>query len=419
MSISNSPVKSAICQDEQGQKWIEKQSEVDEFGYLLRHNAADFVDRGLAADLEALRQQGHPPSNNMGGTYPSPPLFLSHGEKQGESISHQKTKIDWLGFTSEAPVEALRMAIAVLWPTATFSRNRGGMPGYPDSQAISVDGVQFGLLGYGATTHQRSFVSLTGTACKTLGDAELQLAHDVLVTLDARIARIDICLDFYKGERTFDHALFAYDRGDFRLSKSPKNPKKKVIGEVDGAGNNLGRTLYVGSRGGEKMARIYEKGLEVFAHLPDDLKAMSEARALVFNLEDKQFADNWVRVEIEFSRQKKERDLPLEMLIKRDEYFAGAYPYCADALGVTDGLRPPSLKSDIDVDFIKMIGNAKRSYGSLVHTMKELGFSDNDVVVYLSSGENNNKLVKSGMLAKIKEGQARILADSPDWDIPF
>lgn len=391
----------------------------DEFGILLKQNANGFVDRKLAASLDGLRQEPYPPSNNMGGNLPSPPLFLPHREKSGGLVAFQKTKIDWLGFTSEAPVEAIRLGLEVLWPNVTFANKLGGIPGFPVAQLIIVDGVQYGLLGYGALTHSRSFVSLPGTGCKTLTNEMLEITYEMLVLLDARLSRLDICLDLYKGERSIDHVLFCYQRGDFRSKKGGSNPCKKDHFGVDGKGNNLGRTVYIGARGGEKMLRAYEKGLEVYAHLPDDLREMSESRALVFNLEDKEFADSWLRLEVEFSRQKKERDLPLEMLVKRDEYFAGAYPYCADALGVGDGLRPVTLKTDLEVDFIKLIGNAKRSYGSLVHTMKELGFTDADVVVYLSSGVNNNKLVKSGMLAKIKSRQAEILAQEPDWDIPF
>lgn len=408
MSITNSHALSAASQ-----------ALDDEFGILLQLNANGFVDRNLAKSLAGLREKADPPSNNMGGNLPSPPPFLPHCEKSGSFVSSQKTKIDWLAYTSLAGIDAVRLGIEVLWPNVVFSKKSGGMPGYPDAQAIMVDEVQFGLLGYGATTHERVFVSLTGTACKTLTNELLEVAYEMLVALGARISRIDICLDFYRGERTFEHALFSYDRGDFKGSKGGVNPRKRVIGEVDGQGRNCGRTLYVGARGGEKMARIYEKGLEVYANLPEDLRLQSEARAMVFNLEDKAFADNWLRVEIEFSRQKKDRDLPLEMIVKRDEFFAGAYPYCADALGLADGLRPVTLKADLEVDLIKMIGHAKRAYGSLVHTLGELGFSDSEVVEYLSTGSNNNKLVKSGVLAEIKRRQAEILALDPDFDIPF
>lgn len=393
-----------------------------EFGIILKQNMNGFVDRALASDLAGLRKEPFPPSNNMGGNLPSPPLFLPRCETSGGFVVKQKTKIDWLGYTSEAPPDAIRMGLQVLWPDVVFSKKQGGMPGYPDCQAILVDGVQYGLFGYGAKTHERSFVSLPGTGCATLTPELIDLAHEMLLTIDARLSRLDICLDFYNGERTFDHALFSYDRGDFKGSKGGVNPRQKLIGEVTGEGKNLGRTMYVGARGGEKMARIYEKGLEVFAHLPGELREMSEARALVFNLEDKAFADSWLRVEIEFTRQKKERDLPLDMLTKRDEYFAGAYPYCADALGVADGLRPLTLKTDLEVDLIKLISNLKRSYGSVVHTMKELQFTDKEVVEHITSGTNNNRLVKSGMLSKIKELQAEILAANPlnpDADIPF
>lgn len=395
-----------------------------EFGILLKHNVNGYVDRKLAADLDGLRQEACPPPNNMGGNLPDTPLFLPRCETSGVFVVKQKTKIDWLGYTTEADIEAIRLGVEVIWPEATFTKSAAGMRGYPTCQAITVGGVQYGLLGYGAKGHNRSHVSLTGVACKTLTPELVEVVEDMLRMLDARLSRLDICLDFYNGERTYDHALFAYDRGDFKSSDGGRNPKKKVLGETDGNGLNLGRTLYVGSRGGEKMARIYEKGLEVYANLPKELREMSDSRALVFNLEDKAIADNWLRIEVEFTRQKKERDLPLEMLTLRDKYFAGAYPYCNDALGffVGDGLRPVTLKTDLEVDLIKMIDNGRRSYGSLVHTMKELLFTDTDIVEYLTSGCLNNKLVKSGMLAHIQRIQAEMLVVNrldPDFDIPF
>lgn len=407
MSISNSPAKSAASQ-----------ALDDEFGILLKHNMNGFVDRALASTLEGLRSEPLPPSNNMGGNYPLPPLFLPRCETAGGFVVKQKTNIDWLGYTSEASIDAIRLGVQVLWPDVIFSRKSGGMPGYPDAQVILVDGVQYGLLGYGAKTHSRAFVSLTGTACKTLTPELISVAQEMLEAVDARLSRLDICLDFYRGEQTFEHAEFAYSTGQF-IGVGGKNPKHRRIGDVSGDGKNLGRTLYVGPRDGEKMARIYEKGLEVYANLPEDLRSASEARAVVFSLEDKQFSDSWLRIEVEFKRQKSGRELPLDMLTKRDEYFAGAYPYCASSLGLADGLRPVSLKKDLDIDLIKLIGNGKRSYGSLVHTLKELQFTDSDVVQCLTSGVLNNKLVKSGMLAKIKHRQAEILSLDPDHDIPF
>lgn len=388
-----------------------------EFGILLKQNANGYVDRDLAKRFAALHGEADPPSNNMGGIPVSPPPFIAHGEKSCDSVVKQKTKIDWLAYTTLAAMDAVEMGLSVLWPTVVFSERSRGVTGYPNSKEVIVDGVQYGLIGYGAE-HERVFVSLPGTGCSTLNDEAIANAHEMLTLLDARISRVDIALDFYNGERTWDHAYWSYMHADgFKPARGAK-PRHRVIQGEDGQGRNLGRTLNIGVRGeSSRFIRIYEKGLEVFANLPKDLRDASDARALVFSLEDQNYADRWLRVEAELTRQK--TDLPLDVLLRRDEYFAGTYPYLADCLGLVDGVRPTNLKSDLQVDLIKLVTNGRRSYGSTIYTLKSLGFTDAEVVYYLSGDKLNQKLVRSGVLAKIKERQAEILAQDPDWDIPF
>jgi phage replication initiation protein len=354
----------------------------------------------------------------MGGNLPEPPPFLPHGEKPADFVATNKTKIDWLAYTSAKSMDAVQLGISVLWPTVVFENRGRGMVGFPESMEVVVDGIVYGLIGFGAK-HERIFVSLTGVGCSTLGNEGIENAYEMLTLLDARLSRVDVALDFYNGERTWDHALWSYLHADgFKPRRGGHRPEHKRVEGQSGDGKNLGRTLYIGIRGeSEKFVRIYEKGLEVFANLPKDLRDASDARALVFSLDDQQYADRWLRIELEFTRQK--RDLPLDMLLKRDEYFAGAYPYCADSLGLADGLRPVSLKDDTEVDLIKLIGHGKRAYGSLIFTLKELGFTDAEVVQYLSGDRPNAKLVRSGMLSKIKTRQAELLAQCPDHDIPF
>lgn len=400
----------------------------DEFEILLRQNANGFVDRDLAERFAALSADAYPPSNNMGGTYPEPPLFFPSCEINGFSVVKNKTKLDWLAFTSGAEVEAIKLLLGVVWPDVVFSRNSHGMPGYPDSLSILVDGVQYGLFGHGAK-HGRNFVSLTGTACKTLTDDLVSVLHEALSLpqMSVTLSRVDLCLDFYKRERTYDHARWSYDRQLFRRPRANQCPELREVGTTK-SGVNLGRTMYVGKRDGHVMARIYEKGLEVFAKLPEELRLMSENREFeilarapgAFETDDFCFqSDDWLRLEVEYKKQGKDLLLPLDMLLRRDEFFAGAYPYFADALGEADGVRPAAVREDFDVDLLALIHHAKRSYGSLVHSLRELGFTDGDIVEYLSSGRNNDKLVKSGLLARVKSGVTEWRAENPDWDIPF
>lgn len=391
-----------------------------EFHIQLKENFAGFVDPKITRQLAEVAS---PPSNNMGGTYPLPPLNISQCGNSTVNLVN-KTKIDWLAFTSLADVPTLQLVLQTIWPEVTFSRNRQGMPGYPDSDSIKVEGVQFGQMGHGAS-HGRNFVSLTGTACKTLTDELVQVFFEALSipAISGQLSRLDLCLDLYKGELSFDHAVWAYEQGQFKRPRASATPEQKKVGTTK-AGENLGRTMYVGKRGGHVMARIYEKGLEVFAKLPEELRAMSECREWELSTPvdggpPVWKADNWLRAEVEYRRQGKDILLPLDMMIRRDEYFAGAYPYCASALGVADGVRPSMLKSDFDLDLLAMIGHAKRSYGSLVHSLKELGFRDSEVVEYITTGRPNEKLVRSGLLARIKAAVSEFERDNPDSDIPF
>lgn len=380
----------------------------------VRH--ADFADSDLLERFAALAAQDNPPSNNMGGTNPFPPLFVPHGEKSGEKLV-QKTKIDWLGFTSPAELENLQALLAVAWPDVMLVNNGRGIPGYPKSYAIEVGTVQYGMLGTGAT-HGRNFVSLTGTACKTLDDDLVEILYQALSLpeLDIRLSRVDICLDIFDGRVTWDHAVRAYKEGRFKRAMARKNPEFRKI-ESGSDYQNFGRTFYVGKRDGEVMARVYEKGLEIFAKLPDELRQQCIEREASLG-EEKFSADDWLRAEVEYKRVDKDRPLPLSMLVDRDRFFAGAYPYFEELLGRVDGLRPIQVKSDLDVDLVKMIHHAKRSYGSLIHSLCGLGFSPDEVVKELSSDRHNNKLIKSGLYSAIRAELDKMNID-PDADIPL
>jgi DNA relaxase NicK len=398
----------------------------DEYQIQLRENANGFVELDTVRQLQRLAKPAHPPSNNMGGTYPLPPPFFSHCEKSGLSVA-QKAKIDWLGFTSHADVESLKLLLDTIWPGVVFSRNAKGMPGYPESCSITLEGVQFGQMGYGAK-HGKNHVSLPGTACKTLTPELIEVFHEALSMPEyaATLNRIDLCFDLYRGELSWDHAKWAYENGAFKRPRAARSPQVRFDGIVkDGA--NMGRTMTVGKRGGFVIARVYEKGLEVFAKLPEELQLLSECRHA--DLEAAQVdqadsvpkfqADTWVRLEAEYRRQDEELMLPLEMMLRRDQYFAGSFPYFGEAIGRADGIRPPILKTEFEVDLLAMIANGKRSYGSLIHSLKSLGFSDADVVEHLSTGRHNDKLVRSGLFSEIRSAVDLFQQMNPDHDIPF
>lgn len=392
-----------------------------EINNLMARNAQGFDERDLSVRLAKLAEIALPPSNNMGGPSPLPPYFLPHSEKNDQLVT-QKTSVDWLAFSTLVPVEGILLGLQIVWPDMMMSTAKGGMKGYPKCKALFVGEVQYGLVGHGAK-HERNSVSLTGTACKTITTNEqYETVRGLLDVLQARLSRVDLCFDFYKGEVTFEYAQFAYAAGEFKHPKANKNPESKVVSAKGSYGENLGRTLYVGPRTGEKFARIYEKGLEVFAKMPEAYREACTERenALLGDAERRTVADDWLRLEVEFKRVDKDRPIPLEIILERDLHFAGAYPFFARALGMGDGKGRSRIKSTAQIDHDKFIQNHRASYGSHVHTLRRIGFTDTEIADLLDTGVHNQKLLKAGLVVVEQQAVKKYREEfDPDFDIPF
>src|SRR5690606_6258301 len=123
-----------------------------------------------------------------------------------------------------------------------------------------------------------------------------------LESLQAKVTRLDLCVDFLHGEYTVDDAVSLYKSGRFNCSG--REPLTDCAGDWL---NGKSRTLYIGKAKNGKLLRVYEKG-----HQLGDLDS------------------SWVRYEVQFGSR--DRVIPLEALTERDKYFAGAYPALVDLL---------------------------------------------------------------------------------------
>lgn len=398
-----------------------------EFQILLESNMNGFVPADLVQNLDRLAKRDGPPSNNMGGPYLSSPLDISHSEIKIEVVV-QKTMIDWFGFSTCYEIEGVLIGLQILWPDMVMSTSKAGMQGYPNCKALYVDEVQYGLVGYGAK-HGRNSISLTGVACKTITTHEqFDTLRGLMDVLDARLSRVDLCFDFYRGEVTFDYAVFAFKRGDFKSPKANKDPESRIVTSTGGRGENLGRTLYVGPRKGEKFARVYEKGLEVFAKMPEEYREACTEREMSVQKENgiidddgrmTTVADDWLRLEVEFKRVDKDRPIPLDIIVDRDSYFAGAFPFYGWALNMGDGKGRSRIKSNAQINHDKLIMAHRAAYGNHVHTLKNIGFTDREIVQLLDTGRHNQKLLKAGLVSVEQQAVRKFRADGDDSDIPF
>jgi DNA relaxase NicK len=387
-----------------------------DFDKILQKNLLGYVDPALILAMA----QAVPPSNNMGVNPPLTPYFFPQCEKS-PSFGVQKSSIDWCAFSAIIELDPLLIGLQIIFPEVILTSTHAGMKGYPNCKALQVGTVQYGLVGYGAA-HGRVSVSLTGTACKLLTDEKIENLHELLTIFDARLTRVDICFDFFQGEITFDAAVWAYDQGDFKNPIIQKNPQRALILGNGGRGENLGRTMYLGPRTGEVYGRVYEKGLEVFAKMPEFYREQCTEREYQndpnFN-NPGTIADSWVRLEVEFKRKAKNRPLVLDMLLDRDAYFSGAYPFFAKAIQSSTSKGRGSLKENNVICHDKLFMAHKRSYGNHVHSLRDIGLSDKEICDSLDSGVHCQKLLKAGLISIERKAVDDWKANNQDFDIPF
>jgi DNA relaxase NicK len=96
---------------------------------------------------------------------------------------------------------------------------------------------------------------------------------------------------------------------------------------IDNTDPTKGRTCYVGDRKGDKMLRGYEKGREMALRFPHGSLVAVDGHRI----------EDIYRVEVELKADT--RPIPWDAVWGSDQYFAGAYPFCADLL--------PDIEPDI------------------------------------------------------------------------
>lgn len=190
-----------------------------------------------------------------------------------------------------------------------------------------------------------------------------QLAS-LLGVCDARLTRVDIAADDFKGNWPVSWAIDQYNAGQF--DRRGQRPKARLI---DDMGNNTGKTFYVGSRKSENQLRVYEKGKEQG---------------------DKD--SPWVRYEGEFHASNR-RELPLEMLTDPAPYLVGAYPVLEFVDGIGQRLR---------IATEQLLANCKRA---VMHFRHQYGPMVN-ALLHASGGDETT-------LARLIQGTAR--AALPAW----
>jgi phage replication initiation protein len=226
-----------------------------------------------------------------------------------------------------------------------FEDRGRGIHGWTISFGSANGGV---LFAYGGQRNT-AYLSIPGEGCSLVEDWDA-LGVWLRDWAGGRITRWDGAVDDFDGVRPVDHAVAAYQRGEFKAGG--RQPTHDMRGDWL-APMGRGRTFYVGSRRNGKLFRVYEKG-----------KQLGKPNSL------------WVRHEVELHNN--DRVIPWDVLWHPGKYVAGAYPYLAWVEG--EGARIPTIRetATVSLQFLKF--HCRRTFGPLIGTLRRHGITDSEIV---------------------------------------
>jgi phage replication initiation protein len=293
------------------------------------------------------------------------------------------TKIDWFeGRAQGGPgsvVEALRRSLGVHGHLLGSEKLSGGSLGYKHGESLTLGGMSAGRLSWGGES-QRGWVTLalSGKGCEWIDDwAEAERHFGVLERWSLR--RVDIALDTFKGESSFEAVCAAHAAGGFDGALGGRRPVLKTIVSSD----DSGRTAYVGKRGNARFLRAYEKGLKD-----------GQGQELLNGLPMR----DWFRNELELRAV--DGPFPLDLVANRDRYFAGAHPYLGELLAGVDGARfQITREASALLDLDAALANLQHQYGSTLFTAFACMRGDGAALLERIMGQRHNPaLVRAGAL---------------------
>lgn len=312
-------------------------------------------------------------------------------------------KVDYMACRSQLqPLELLEVLQPMVEWTGhrlTMDEVRAGLHGYQRGAELLLAGARFGRMDWGGDS-MRGWVRLDvpGQGC-----GFIDWSRAAALTMRAELRRCDPCVTFTDGSVTHQMAVEAYRQGLFRDSSRGRPPKcRKVEPEGDPW---AGSSMYVGKRGAFKMARCYEKGLEVLAR-EGRVPAADVDPATV--LVDGWPARDLYRIEVEFHAQGRVA-LPWDMVADPLGYWRGAYPWLASL--VPEGPRvplaaPEKLPTMNDVE--TALRGIQAQFGRVLYTALIVHGGDIGAVFDKVCGsEHSERLVRAGALLAEMEGAGK------------
>lgn len=269
--------------------------------------------------------------------------------------------------------------------------------GWTHAAEISIPDHVIAHIDYGGTS-QRDWVrfDMPGSGCEWVQSWQVFERFDSIA--DCEISRIDIAFTTSDPSVVCDAKVVeAFEAGKFCCGGRP--PAMKSLVSSDAC---AGKTRYIGKRENHKFLRCYEKGWEMFKDLPDHAEFLRKpgVQVAVDHLGLVAVQDLY-RVELELKNV--DKFIPWAVIGRRDDVFAGSYPFCAELLPDAPHWvmqEIPSFKPRAAL--LKAMGNAFRSYGG-TWKAAHLAYGGDDAALLrlakeMLAAEPSRHLVEKGVL---------------------
>lgn len=300
----------------------------------------------------------------------------------------QKTTIDWLTFRTKAePIQALEALKPMYGCAASLlnlkSLQRGAM-GFQQAAAVLLGDMPVARIDYGGESQRGwSRVAMGGKGCEWVQDWSAMQSIEELPASEIR--RLDIALTTWSGQVSHDSVVLAHTLGKF--GTGGRNPD---LQQITSSNERAGKTCYVGNRKSDRFLRGYEKGFEL-------VSKMAGLPGVCTHI-DGFPVEGIYRTELELKA--KDTDLPWSLIERRDEYFSGAYPFCAELLpGVDADVLQRRPDRQPQTDLAAVLANIKTQYGaSLFTALHAYGGDMTTVWDKIIGTEHSKSLLEAGVL---------------------
>lgn len=222
--------------------------------------------------------------------------------------------------------------------------------GFQQAASVVLGDMPVARIDFGGESQRGwSRVAMTGKGCEWVQDWTAMQSIEALPASEIR--RLDIALTTWSGQVSHDSVVLAHSLGKF--GTGGRNPD---LQQITSSNPIAGKTCYLGNRKSDRFLRGYEKGYELNA----------KGGGNITHIDGFPIADIY-RTELELKASA--TDLPWSLIERRDEYFSGAYPFCAELLpGVDADVLQRRPDREPQTDLAAALANIKTQYGATIFT---------------------------------------------------